>query len=90
MKHRGHGVVVICQRQHNGMVAWVEEEMSKDIPAGYFIEVRVRAVGNHDTVWVGTLRGGYISECLSYQVACDWCQHEQRRRKRDRERSMAA
>lgn len=88
-----HGTVVICVRQHNGTVAWVDDTLSKEMPAGYFIEVTEGRRGMPDMVRVGTLDGGYASLAqiaqqipvygvvLTFGEAVRWCWHDQRKGK---------
>jgi hypothetical protein len=51
-----HGVAIICEREAGHTVAWVDDRMSRKVPAGYFVEWWMDV---HEA-FAGTLDGGYF------------------------------
>lgn len=84
-----HGMAIICERSGGHTVAWVDEDISQRVPAGYFVELWY--IGRQHYVHAGTLDGGYEmcrissmllvkAEWLTWRKAVAWCQYEARRK----------
>ena len=88
-----HGVAIICERSGGHTVAWVDEDASRRVPPGYFVE----QWPYYGHVYAGTLDGGYAQQeidetmgphtrdnrkrwWLTWRKAVAWCQYEARRR----------
>lgn len=83
-----HGVALICERHDGHTVAWVATQLSRHVPAGYFIESWF--VGQEHYVHAGTLDGGYEMDRVSsmllvkaewptWRKAAAWCQYDAQR-----------
>lgn len=91
-----HGTVIVCERIDGATVAWVDEQLSVEMPAGYFIEIMEGQRGMPDRVRAGTMAGGYATLAqiaqvvpvtgvvLSFGEAVRWCWQDRKRRERER------
>lgn len=67
-----HGIAIVCERAQGHTVAWVDAHMSKQVPAGYFVEVR--QAFRECVVMAGQVDGYYFdSVWFDWYDAVVWC-----------------